>query len=412
MLHSLQETIKTHFQDNLPNYLDLLRQMVEINSFTLNVEGVNTLGDFTAAAFADLGFEADTVQSVNPDFGKHLILTKPGIADRAIGLISHLDTVFPREEELRNNFAWREEGDRIYGPGTVDIKGGTVMIYMILEALKRYAPEVYEAMTWVVLLDASEERGGFDFGRLCVERLGKEALAALVFETGPASGSDFQIVRARKGMVVYRLTAHGRAAHAGNNHAGGANAIIQLADAIQQIAAMTDHQRNITYNIGAVSGGVSNNRVPHYAEAKGEIRAFDLAVYEEGLAKLLALDGQSTVQSITDGYVCRLEVEIDHKVPPWSVNPDTDRLLQIWQETGKTLGLNVLPQERGGLSDGNQFWQEIPTLDGLGPAGDNLHCSEQSEDNSKEQEYVDAANFVPKALLNTLAILRLIEEAI
>lgn len=411
MLHPLHDVIQTHFQNNLSTYLDLLRQMVEINSFTLNVEGINALGEFTAAAFAGLGFKADTVQSVNPDFGKHLVLTKPGTSGRTIGLISHLDTVFPREEEIRNDFAWREDGHRIYGPGTVDIKGGTVLIYMILEALKRYAPEVYEAMTWVVLLDASEERGGFDFGRLCVERLGAEALAALVFETGPASSNDFQIVRARKGMVVYRLTAYGRAAHAGNSHAGGANAIVQLADAIQQIAAMTDHERNITYNIGSVSGGVSNNRVPHQAEARGEMRAFDREVYDKGLARLLALDGQSTVQSVGDGYACRLKVEIDHKVPPWPVNPDTDRLLRIWQETGQTLGLNVLPQERGGLSDGNQFWQEIPTLDGLGPAGDNLHCSEQSEDGSKEQEYVDAANFVPKALLNTLAILRLIESA-
>ncbi len=409
MPHPLQDPIKTHFQDTLPAYLKLLRQMVEINSFTLNVEGIKALGDFTATAFADLGFGAERVQSVNPDFGQHLILTKPGRSGWSIGLISHLDTVFPRAEELRHDFAWREEGNRIYGPGTVDVKGGTVMIYMILDALKRFAPEVYEAMTWVVLLDASEERGGFDFGRLCVERLGPEALAALVFETGPASGNDFRIVRARKGMVVYRLLAHGRAAHAGNNHAGGANAIVQLAEAIQQIAAMTDHDRQITYNVGAVSGGVSNNRVPHQAQASGEMRAFDLDVYEAGLAQLLALDGQSTVQSVTDGYACRLAVEIDHKVPPWSANPETDRLLQIWQETGQALGLNILPQERGGLSDGNQFWQEIPTLDGLGPAGDNLHCSERSGDGSKEQEYVDASNFVPKALLNTLAILRLVE---
>jgi glutamate carboxypeptidase len=48
------------------------------------------------------------------------------------------------------------------------------------------------------------------------------------------------------------------------------------------------------------------------------------------------------------------------------------------------------------------------TLDGLGPSGENAHCSERSEDGSKEQEYVLASSFVPKAVLNTVAIIGLI----
>jgi glutamate carboxypeptidase len=66
-------------------------------------------------------------------------------------------------------------------------------------------------------------------------------------------------------------------------------------------------------------------------------------------------------------------------------------------------------EERGGLSDGNLIWDNVPTLDGLGPWGDNDHCSERSADGSKLPEYVEVSSFVPKAALNTVAILKLLE---
>src|ERR1043165_2028152 len=78
----------------------------------------------------------------------------------------------------------------------------------------------------------------------------------------------------------------------------------------------------------------------------------------------------------------------------------TELLLCVRQETGKSLGLKVIREERGGLSDGNLICHEIPTLDGLDPRGDNAHCSEQTADGSKEQEFVELSSFVPKAALN------------
>ena len=404
------QTIKAYLEQNLPTYLDLLKQMVDINSFTLNPSGVNTLGTLTAEAFADLGFTAETIASINPDFGRHLILTRTGRSGRKIGLISHLDTVFPPAEEERNDFYWREHGDRIYGPGTVDIKGGTVAIYMVMAALQTFAPQVFADITWVILLDASEERGGFDFGELCIERLGVEALAGLVFEPGFIDQDEFLLVTARKGMAQYRVTAAGKAAHAGIDHPAGANAIVQLAEVIQRIAALTDYERNLTFNVGMVSGGSGTNRVPHEAEAMVEMRAFDLAVFEEGVASMLALNGLSTVQNITADFNCRIKVEVLYKVPPWSPNPATEQLFDVWQTAAASLDMTVRRQERGGLSDGNFLWQQVPTLDGMGPFGGNLHCSEQSEDGSKEQEYVVPSSLVPKALLNVMAILELVKE--
>jgi hypothetical protein len=138
------------------------------------------------------------------------------------------------------------------------------------------------------------------------------------------------------------------------------------------------------------------------------MRAFSTEVYEAGLTRLLALGDQATVRSPADDFPCRIDIDVIHQTPPWPRNRDTDRLFGLWQQAAGQIGMQLLPEERGGLSDGNQLWSHIPTIDGLGPAGRNAHCSEQSEDGQKEQEYVLVPSFVPKALLNILAIQRLI----
>lgn len=406
----VERKIRTYLEHDLPYYLELLHQMVSINSFTANPDGISMLSELTIGAFAGLGFRAETIQSMDLAFGKHLLLTKPGKSKRKIGFISHLDTVYPPEEERRNDFSWREEGHRVYGPGTLDIKGGTIVIFMILAALKEVVPKLYDDMTWLVLLDATEERGGLDFGQLCLQHLGDNALAALVFEGGKLNGKAFQIVTARKGMAVFKVTVEGKASHSGSAHVRGASAIVQMAEVIRRIAAFTDYERDITFNVGVVSGGTVTNRVPHYAEAQVEMRAFHPDIFEEGIASMLALNQLSTVRSPDGSYTCRVNVEILQRVMPWSPNPASDRLLHVWQEAAEALGMSVEREERGGLSDGNLIWQQIPTIDGLGPSGGNAHCSERSPDGSKDQEFVDVTSLVPKALLNTLAILKLIDQ--
>ncbi len=400
--------LQNYLERYQPFYLDLLRQMVEINSFTANPLGVNALGDLTAAAFAELGFSAEKIQCARPAYGRHVVLTRPGRSGPKIGLVSHLDTVFPPDEEIENDFRWRPEGDRIYGPGTMDIKGGTVMIYMMLAALKAMLPQLYDEITWIVLLNAAEETIAEDFGPLCLARLANRALACLVFEAGYLDKNLSKVVIARKGMALYRVTVAGRAAHAGSNHTRGASAVVQLAKTIQQIDALTDYERQITFNIGTVAGGTVLNRVPHFAVASGEMRAFSPEVYQQGLAQLLALSERVDTCSPEDGYPCQVNIQIIDQTPPWPPNPATDQLLQLWQQAAEQLNLQLLPEERGGLSDGNQLWSYLPTIDGLGPAGRNAHCSEQSADGSKEQEFVVPASFVPKALLNILAILNLL----
>jgi glutamate carboxypeptidase len=395
--------------NRLPEALDWLRRMVAINSFTANREGVNRLGQLTADCFAPLGFTAELAPSTNRAFGDHLVLTRRGRSPRSIAMVSHLDTVFPPEEEERNNFHWQVEGDRIYGPGTNDIKGGTAMMWLVLSALRAQAPDAFEEITWRLFWNSSEETLSHDFGQVCRARFNGDTLAALVFEAEGRLGNDRLVVTARKGRGTWRATISGRGSHAGAKHSHGANAVVQLADTVQRISKLTDYSRDLTFNVGRVSGGTVLNRVPHEAVAEGEFRAFTPEYYSQGMAALMALAGPGAVRSPADGYACNVAVEILSESPPWPRNPGTDRLAAIWKQTGSEIGLAVESEERGGLSDGNLIWDAVPTLDGLGPWGDNGHCSERSPDGSKLPEYVDVTSFVPKAALNTLAILKLIE---
>ena len=219
------------------------------------------------------------------------------------------------------------------------------------------------------------------------------------------------LVISRKGKVDYHLQVEGRAAHAGNGHHTGVNAVVQMADLIQKIAQFTDYDRDITFNVGAVQGGTVVNRVPHFAEARIEMRAFDLDVFEEGLGKMLALNDEVSVRSASDDYPSQITLDVLRRSNPWPKNKATQKLFAYWKNAGDRLGKRIKPEARGGLSDGNGIWQAIPTLDGLGPAGGNAHCSERSADGSKDQEYVLRESFVPKALLNTLALLDIIEAS-
>ena len=403
------DSLEKFLEGQMPATLELLRQMVGINSWTLNPDGVNRLARFTAEQFAPLGFTAEFVPPTDPKFGNHLVLTRRGKSSRSVAMVSHLDTVFSPEEEERNNFRWQVEGDRIYGPGTQDIKGGTVMMWLVLRALQFHAPEIFEDITWKVFLNSAEEMFSPDFSEICRSRFAAQTLAALVFEAEGRLGKEKLMVVARKGRASWRVTVNGRGAHSGTRHQRGANAVVQLAHILPRIAALTDYSRDLTFNVGTATGGTVLNRVPHEAVAEGEFRAFTPEVFNHGKTALLALAGPGEVRSPADGFRCEVKVEILSESHPWPRNEATDRIYRFWKQAGDELKIPVNLQERGGLSDGNLIWDAIPTLDGLGPWGDNDHCSERSGNGSKLPEYVEISGFAPKAMLNAAAILKLVE---
>jgi glutamate carboxypeptidase len=392
---------------HLPEALAWLRRMVDCNSFTANAPGVDAVGRLTAECFSSLGFEPAFVPSLHPDHGHHLfLLRRPASAPpdrRPLVFVTHLDTVFPPEEEARHQFYWRESpADAvIHGPGVVDNKGGTLMIWLLLQILRDSAPGFLDQNTLLIAANAAEEVIGSDFADRTAERCPLGARAVLVFEGGPVEdGTRHHLVTARKGRLEFRIDCHGRAAHAGSRHQDGVNAVVELARLLPQIAALTDPASDLTVNIASIHGGTVLNRVPHHASAELEMRAYDPAVLARAEAALLSLAGTTTAGA-------RIAVTCEGRTQAWPGGPDTLALAETWARAAAQCGLSTRPTTRGGLSDANYLHPLGPTLDGLGPFGDHAHCSETDPASGKLPELVYPASFIPKAVLNALALLHL-----
>jgi glutamate carboxypeptidase len=392
--------MQSYLESRLPDYLGLLERLTAVNSFTTNAAGVEAAAEVAREAFAGLGFAAEWAPA-GPGLGRHLFLHRPGAGGRHVAFVSHSDTVFPPEEEAREDFVFRREGDRLTGPGTADIKGGTVVALMVLDALRAVRPRVFDAFSWLVALDACEEQMTPAFARLCRDRLpAGQTAAILVMECGKDDPEGrCPLVVCRKGMVNFRVVVSGKAAHSGTGFWRGRNAILDAARLALALAEVSDRDRHLTVNVGVVQGGTVTNRVPHECVLSGEVRAFSPEVLAEAVGRLRAL-----VEAHPSA-----RADFTDELSPWGENAGSRSLLEVWQRAGAALGVVVEPEWRGGLSDGNLLWSHAPTLDGLGPAGGNCHCSQKGPD-GRGQEYAVASSFVRKALLTAEALAGLAGE--
>lgn len=393
----------------LPPALAFLRRQVETSSFTADPEGVRRNAEIVAEGFRELGFTPELCPAEDPRYGPHLFLNRPGTGGASLLLVTHLDTVFSREEEERNAFRWMVDGDRIFGPGVIDNKGGTAMIWLVLAALREIDPRLFEATHWIIGANALEEVLTEDFPSRCAERIPARCRAALVFEASVGLEPGLALVQCRKGSANFRVSASGRGAHAGSRHQDGANAIVELAGVVGRIAALTDPSRGLTANVGSISGGGPSNRVPHAAECFVNIRAFAEPVLQDAIDAMFRLENAPpTVRAVSDGFPCTVRVELLGRNPAWPPNPQTETLIAHWSEAAGKAGIALRAEPRGGLSDGNFLSRFLPVLDGLGPWGGNGHASERSADGSKLPEFVFVPSFLEMAEVNVGAIRNLL----
>jgi glutamate carboxypeptidase len=277
-----------------------IAELVMVNSFTENIEGGNAVATQLVDLFAML--RPERVKSVK--FADHLVLRSEGAKERkAVALIGHLDTVFPP-----GTFeGYKRDGDLARGPGVLDMKGGLVVVAYALRAIAETVG--LAAAPPLRLLIVSDEEVGSPESKAIIQRSIADAEAALVFESGRVN--DLIITR-RKGTGVLRAVASGVAAHAGNNHREGKNAIWALAKFIDGVQQLTDYERGITVNVGKISGGQSKNTVPDFAEAQVDLRfetvadAHALIARVHDVAKASAVPGTSIA---LEGGIARLPME-------------------------------------------------------------------------------------------------------
>lgn len=354
----------------------LTRRWVEVNSFTANVPGVNAVGAMLREAYA-LPSLACTIIPGGPDLGDHLVWRTPAAGLTApVVLIGHHDTVFPP-----GHFeGWRQEGERAYGPGTLDMKGGLAVIWGALAALDEVGAL---AGLPVAIMSVSDEEIGSPSSTAPLQALVRGASGALVFESGRAGDA---IITRRKGVGGVTVVAHGKAAHAGNNHKDGANAIWALAKFIDAAQQLTDYGRGVTVNAGQLTGGTSKNTVPERAECKLDLRYETVA---DARALMAGLEEAAAVAaSAVPGT--RLEVVQGVNRLPLERTPASAALRDEYAACARAAGLGDAEAGLiGGGSDANTVATlGVPAIDGLGPRGAGFHTT---------GEYVELASFGPKA---------------
>lgn len=286
--------------------------------------------------------------------------SRGGSPDRVL-LLGHLDTVWPLG--TLKAMPCRLSDGRLWGPGMLDMKAGVAMALTALEMLT----EANLLGKEIILLLNSDEEVGSPVSRPITERLAGECGAVYVME--PAQGLACKT--ARKGTGNWRIDVQGRAAHAGVDFAKGANAILELARAIETVSGWTDLKRGLTVNVGVAGGGTKNNVVPAEAWAEVDVRIArkaDGPRIERKFASLKAVD-KGCVVTATGGI----------NRPPMERGRGTVRLYQRARALAAELGFTLDEASTGGASDGNfTAALGVPTLDGLGAVGEGAHASHES----------------------------------
>jgi glutamate carboxypeptidase len=354
-----------------------LARLVETNSHTGNPEGGRKVGALLAALIALPGVE--TTVRASDRFADHWVFrTRPQSPNKAaVALVGHLDTVFP--PGVFEGF--RRDGALARGPGVLDMKGGLVLVAYALRALAETGGlATIVPLRFVVV---SDEEVGSPEGQGIIAATAAGSSACLVFEAGRAADA---IITRRKGTGGLVVTFHGRAAHAGNAHREGANAIWAMARFVNAVQQLTDYDRGVTINVGQVSGGIGKNTVPDRAEANLDFRFTTRSDGERAVAAARIAAEQAVIEVPgtrfdLSGGIARLPLE------------RTEASAQLLAEYGACarahgLGAGEAPLIGGGSDASTTSALGVPSIDGLGPRGTGFHT---------HGECIEVASLVPKA---------------
>ncbi|HET6613077.1 MAG TPA: M20 family metallopeptidase [Kofleriaceae bacterium] len=354
-----------------------LRRWVERNSYSQDVDGVNAMGALLLEDFALAGLAAS--RRPGKDTGDHLAWRTPAwdgaSPDQRVLLVGHHDTVFPP-----GTFeAFEVRGDHLHGPGVLDMKGGLAVVWAALAALADTG--ALETLPVAMISVADEEIGSPD-SRPFLEELAAGCRWALVFEGGRTGD---EIITRRKGTGALEVTARGVAAHAGNCHAEGKNAIRALARFIDEVENLTDYDRGVTVNVGLVRGGEARNTVP--AEASCGI---DLRFITADSGRDVCAAADRLARKIAAETGCALHITGGIRRLPLSRSAASAALCERYGACARAAGLGASEAGLiGGGSDANTVSAiGVAAIDGLGPRGSGFHT---------HKEHIETATLMMRA---------------
>jgi glutamate carboxypeptidase len=342
--------------DYEPRLRDELRQLVDISSPSGDVEGAERVLEL-CQAWLPLGATVGRVPCSTDSCAPDMIATVSGSGTRRVLLLGHVDTVFSHAQHQ----VFRDDGERLYGSGTSDMKGGVVVSLAVLRALTG-TPESFAELSLLLVCD--EE------WRLVPLRHQERFAhydACLCFEAGERTPDGEEgVIVIRKGAGTLRVRADGRASHSGAAPQKGRNALLGLAHAAISVAALNDPDGpgNLTVVPTVVQSGAAFNVVPAEGELVFDLRSHDTDDFHRVMETL-----RSEVEDVT--LTPRME-------RVWPAMDSAAATAQVLARASDLLGRPIIARGRGGASDASHFAPLIPvTIDGLGPRGGGAHTPDE-----------------------------------
>jgi glutamate carboxypeptidase len=321
----------------------------------------------------------ERVACSSPGHAPDLLARIRGTGQGSVLLLGHVDTVVAHAEHR----PLRREGDIWRGSGTVDMKGGVAMALGLARWLATH-PEYFEELAVLLVVDEEWRTGPLSH----VERFAGYS-ACLCFEAGQHTSSGAHaVVVERKAAGTLRVSARGRAAHAGANPDAGANALLALAKAATAGAALHDPRGAEALSVvpSMIRSGAAFNVVPADGELMVDVRAASHTSFARVIDAVAGSSGEASV-----------EAEL---VRSWPGMNTTVATRDVLDRASVALGHEIVGIARGGASDASHVATVIPiTIDGLGPCGLHAHSPEEFVYGPSLRERTEVAVAVAEAVL-------------
>ena len=357
-MHTYAQDYLPQFQSYQDEFLQRLELLVNIDSGTGQREGIDNIVTHLQQWLSDIDFTV-TLHDAG-QYGHNLVATRRGKGRARLLVVGHVDTVYKPGATLVQPF-YVQDG-LAYGPGVIDMKSGVLMGIYALRALIESGFEQYGELT--IFFNNDEEIGSLGSAPL-LRRIAQRIDAALVLE--PSRSAEI-VTNARKGADRYILEVQGVPAHSGAEPHRGRSAVIELAYKMIAIHNLNSMFRGVTFNVTRISSSEQLNVVPDTAHCHISVRAFDEDGLDQAAAALEAIrtgcsiPGTRTTLARTRGRM------------PYKATTGITRLVEMAQAEGKGLGLQLVAESKGGVSDANLLAEAgIPALDSLGPVGGGMH---------------------------------------
>jgi glutamate carboxypeptidase len=375
-------------------YTDLLKELVNMNSGTMNFEGVKSVGMRLKSEFEKLNMDATWKDGASWNRAGHLIAETKGNKGPKLLLIGHLDTVFEPDSPFQS---YEMLNDSIMkGPGVADMKGGDVINLMALKALKK--AKLLDQMQIKVVMTGDEEKSGspIEASKKALTDAAEWADIALAFEN--ADGDPKTIVVARRGSSSWSLKVKGNAAHSSQVFTDkvGVGAIYEASRILDSFYQELSKEENLTFNPGVIVGGTQTtfdantnsgtafgktNVVAQEVTVQGDIRA----VSKEQLAM-----AKAKMEQIVNENYPGTSAELTFKAggyPPLASTKGNHRLLSLYNEVSEDLGFGTVeavnPRNAGAADVSFTAGLVDMAIDGMGLSGADDHTINETGDLSK-----------------------------